>query len=116
MENIETISKYMFGNPGVTKNLPDELGMSYPVPIIGQDDSDKHTLMAFFYFYRTGFPPGPPDAHAPKYVSRVNLETREIVVFHAVTSKDFGIDRDDTKALGKYEYVKEFTKCAGRRW
>ena len=99
----------MRGNPGVLEKLPDELGMSYPVPLIRQNDSGKQIVLIFFYFNRTGFPPGPPDAYAPKYISDINLETREIVEFHSVTSKDFGIIRDDKKSLGKFQYINNYT-------
>jgi hypothetical protein len=97
------------GHPDIVGKVPDELGLSLPVPAFSAADASTGIPIAFFYYSMKGFPPGPFRISVPKYRAIVQRETGKIVSFTPVQAKDFGINWPPDKPAGEYTPPKGLT-------
>lgn len=103
MSSIESFVQAIDGHPDLVKKIPDELALSIPIPVIQNKGEKKpKILMAFFYYYMRGIPPGPYRISVPRYRLLVDLNTMNIISFSPVKDKDFGIEWPERKPVGEY--------------
>lgn len=81
--------------------LPDEMGISFPVPLI-QDDDMLSINMAFFHFYMNRINKKSYNISSPRHKTIVNYFDGIIVETYAANSASFGVEWDDSKPVGEY--------------
>lgn len=80
--------------------IPDEIGISFPVPIAA-GDAGIAMKFVFFHYYMKMKKPREFSISSPRYRT-VAGSKGEIIETKAVTSKSFGVDWDDSKPIGEY--------------
>ncbi len=80
--------------------LPDEMGASFPVPVIPGDDVSQ-IRMSFFHFYVRRVDADLAAISSPQHMTTVDYSDGSIVKSYPVTSASFGVNWDDSKPVGE---------------
>jgi hypothetical protein len=85
--------------------IPDEMGTSFPVPMLEQESGSTVIQMAFFHFYMRMTKPTEPRefrVSSPRQKTIVSYPELEIIETKRAKSSSFGVDWDDSKPAGIY--------------
>lgn len=109
MDNIHFDMKELFEkvkhHPDLYRKIPPQIGTSLPVPIIDDAEGKPVIRMAFFHFYMRMTKPTEPREFrisSPRQKTIVSYPELNILETKPASSKTFGVDRDDSKPVGKY--------------
>jgi hypothetical protein len=86
-------------NPVVLRQIPDELALSFPIPIY----YFNRFLMAFMYFRKVGFPPARPKVYPPEYWVIIDPETKDIVELTTAKPEYIQITYLPNQPLGEHK-------------
>lgn len=95
------IYKHVKDHEDLVNVLPDEMGTSFPIPLV-QDNDVLNIKMVFFHFYMRRSNEKLYRISSPRHKTIVNFVDGTIVETYAATSKSFGVDWDDSKPVGEY--------------
>lgn len=84
------------------RQLPDELGLSFPVPLVRRNLMEKKTHIVFFHFYMRREGKGRYGISSPRYRSVFDFDTGKLQKLNKVRSMDFGIKFADDAPIGTY--------------
>ncbi len=99
--DIKKLFLWVKDHPDHSNVLPDELGLSYPVPIILHENNSTIVHMAFFHFYMGRINEALYKLTSPRHKTVVRLDGT-IVESHSALSPSFGVDWDDSQYIGEY--------------
>ena len=100
--NIKDIYLKVKDHPDLIDVIPDEMGVSFPVPMIKEKKDASEVYMVFFHFYMRMAQPNEFVISSPRYKTTVKYDDASIIATEKITSKLLGVDWDDSKPVGKY--------------
>jgi hypothetical protein len=103
--NMEDVYLKVKDHKDLVGVIPDEMGTSFPVPVLVQENDNTVIQMAFFHFYMRMTKPTEPREFrisSPRQKTIVSFPELGIIETKHANSSFFGIDWDDSKPVGKY--------------
>ncbi|HEY5603544.1 MAG TPA: hypothetical protein VIM41_10570 [Gammaproteobacteria bacterium] len=103
--DIEKLYLQVENHPDLVDVLPDEMGTSFPVPMILKENDSVIIHFSFFHFYMRLTKPTEPrefNISSPRHKTIVKYPELTIIETKPALSKVFGVDWDDSKPIGKY--------------
>lgn len=89
--DMKKIYHYVKNHKDLVNILPDELGTSFPVPIVLNEGDSTIIQMSFFHLYMGGINESLYDIASPNHKTLVRYLDGSIVDTQPATSKSFGM-------------------------
>lgn len=98
--NLKQFKKDIFNFQHKGILIPDELGISYPIPY--KKDEEGKYLFKFFYYYMRRGPEGKFIISVPKYVAEADYVSKQVTVIEKIDPEYFGL-KSESITIGIYD-------------